>query len=206
MDHREQRKQELRRVILDAAREMVARDGYEAFSMRKLAHSLGYSPGNLYVHFQDKRSLLGTLVEESFARLHEALDKVVNQADRTDPVTLLKEGMRTYVRFGLDHPSDYRIAFLLTTPDERRPYATHPAFEVLRDAVARCKKARRFGVVDIELASQALWAAIHGVTSLLIQRPTFPWARHEALIGQVIDNAVDSLTAPSTESIGKKRK
>jgi AcrR family transcriptional regulator len=204
MDHREQRKQELRRVILDAARDMVASEGYEAFSMRKLAHGLGYSPGSLYVHFRNKGALLGTLVDESFARLHEALDKVASRADRTDPVILLKEGMRTYVKFGLDHPSDYRIAFLLTTPDARPPYATHPAFEVLREAVARCKKARRFRAVNAELASQALWSAIHGVTSLLIQRPGFPWAPHKTLIRQVIDNAVDSLTMPSPESMGRK--
>jgi AcrR family transcriptional regulator len=206
MDHREQRKQELRRTILDAAKELVVRDGYEAFSMRKLAQGLGYSPGNLYVHFQDKGTLLGLLVEESFARLHRALDKVASRADQADPVSLLKEGMQTYVKFGLDHPGDYRIAFLLAAPDDRRAYATHPAFEVLRDAVARCKKARRLRAVDTELASQALWSAIHGVTSLLIQRPAFPWVRRDALIGQVIDSAVDSLAIPSPKSIGRNSK
>lgn len=206
MHHREQRKQALRRVILDAARELVVREGYEAFSMRKLAHGLGYSPGNLYVHFQNKGALLGALVDESFARLHEALHKVLNRADLADPVVSLKEGMQTYVTFGLEHPSDYRIAFLLTAPDDRRPYATHPAFDVLRGAVARCIDAQRLRVSDSELSSQALWAAIHGVTSLLIQRPTFPWVARDALIAQVIDNAVDSMAMPAPASLGKKRK
>lgn len=196
INHREQRKQDLRRVILDAAREIVVRDGYEAFSMRKLAQSIGYSPGNLYVHFKNKEELFRRLVDESFARLHESLDEVMNGPKRADPVKLLKQGMRTYVKFGLDNPTDYRIAFLISAPDDKRPYMTHPAFEVLREAVARCKKGRRFGAVNAELASQSLWAAIHGVTSLLIQRPTFPWVRQETLIRQVIDNAVDSLARP----------
>ncbi|MGH8427873.1 MAG: hypothetical protein ACRES7_07820 [Gammaproteobacteria bacterium] len=62
--------------------------------------------------------------------------------------------------------------------------------------VARCKKERRFRGGDTELVSQALWAAIHGIISLLIQRPTFPWARRNTLIKRVIDNAVDNLIIP----------
>lgn len=195
IDHREQRKQTLRRTILDATREVVVREGYEGFTMRKLARSIGYSPGSLYVHFENKEELFRTLVEEAFTRLHEKLGKVMNGPE-TDPVKLLKKGMRTYVEFGVANPAHYRIAFLIAAPDDKQPYVTHPAFKVLRDAVARCKKERRFRSVNAELASQSLWAAIHGITSLLIQRPTFPWLRQETLIRQVIDNAVDSLAIP----------
>lgn len=207
IDHREQRKQALRQLILDAARGIVVREGYEGFTMRKLARSLGYSPGSVYVHFQNKEELFRRLVDESFVRLHESLEKVLNGGKRVDPVKLLKQGMRTYVQFGLDNPTDYRIAFLISAPDDERPYITHPAFEVLRSAVARCKKERRFGTVNPELASQSLWAAMHGITSLLIQRPTFPWVRQETLIRQVIDNAVDSLAMPSiSTSMEAKRR
>jgi hypothetical protein len=49
--------------------------------------------------------------------------------------------------------------------------------------------------MDVQIASQALWAAAHGITSLLILRPTFAWADRDKLIGQVIDAAVDALLA-----------
>jgi hypothetical protein len=49
--------------------------------------------------------------------------------------------------------------------------------------------------MDVDVASQVLWAAGHGITSLLILRPAFPWANRETLIGQVIDAAVDGLLA-----------
>ncbi len=197
IDHREQRKQTLRRTILDAAREVVVSEGYEGFTMRKLARRIGYSPGSVYVHFENKEALFGMLVYESFARLHEILEKVVNGPNQKDPVKQLKRGMHAYVAFGLANPTDYRVAFLISAPDNKGPYTTHPAFEVLRDAVKRCQKENQFSAVDAELVSQALWAAIHGVTSLLIQRPTFPWVKREALVRQVIDNAVDSLAIPT---------
>jgi len=47
----------------------------------------------------------------------------------------------------------------------------------------------------IDAASQPLWAAAHGITSLLIHRPTYPWADRDTLIGQIIDAAVDGLLA-----------
>jgi D-serine deaminase-like pyridoxal phosphate-dependent protein len=67
-------------------------------------------------------------------------------------------------------------------------------FDILRDSVRHCVEAGAFRPLDVETTSQALWAAVHGVTSLLIQRPEFPWVERQALIGHVIDNAVDSLT------------
>jgi hypothetical protein len=54
---------------------------------------------------------------------------------------------------------------------------------------------KRFRRMDVDAASQALWAAVHGITSLLIVRPTFPWADRDQLIEQVVDAAVDGLTA-----------
>jgi len=57
----------------------------------------------------------------------------------------------------------------------------------------RTRRASPFCPMNVDTATQAIWAAVHGVTSLLIARPNFPWVDPEELIGQVIDSAVDSL-------------
>jgi len=54
---------------------------------------------------------------------------------------------------------------------------------------------KRFRPMDVDVASQVLWATVHGITSLLILRPAFPWANRDKLIAQVIDSAVDGLMA-----------
>ena len=56
--------------------------------------------------------------------------------------------------------------------------------------VKRCVEQKRFRKEDVELASQSLWMAAHGVTSLLIQRPSFPWVDKNKLVDQVLRNAV----------------
>jgi len=78
---------------------------------------------------------------------------------------------------------------------EKRPYTVHGAFESLRYIVGRCVGEKRFRAVDVETTSQALWASVHGITSLLIQRPAFPWVPKKELIAQIINTAVDSLVA-----------
>jgi AcrR family transcriptional regulator len=197
---RQKHKDELRRIILDAARDIFVREGYENFSMRKLAQKIEYSPGSVYLHFKNKEELFGCLVEESFSRLLTTLLELQNGEPHRDPAEGLKRGLRIYVEFGLRNPNDYRFAFMLTPPMEKRPYKIHRAFEMLRYMVKRCIDEKRFREVDAETAAQALWAAAHGITSLLIQRPAFPWVAKKKVIAQVIDSAVDGLLAAPRES------
>ena len=189
---RQRHKEELRRAILDAAREIFGDEGYESFSMRKLAERIEYSPGSVYLHFKNKEELFECLVEDSFARLLKTLRTM---RGGQDPVEGLKKGLRAYVEFGLRNPNDYRFAFMLRPPMEKRPYKVHGAFEALRDQVRQCVEAKRFGAVDVETTAQGLWACAHGITSLLIQRPAFPWVPKKQLIAQIIRTAVDGLVA-----------
>src|SRR6266700_3947674 len=144
LTNRQKHKEELRSVILDAAREIFVGQGYEHFSMRKLAERIEYSPGSVYLHFKNKEELFECLVDESFARLLKTLSALRNGNELQDPVEELKKGMRAYVEFGLRNPNDYRFAFMLRPPMEKRPYKVHEAFESLRNIVRRCVGDKRF--------------------------------------------------------------
>jgi AcrR family transcriptional regulator len=192
---RERYREVLRQAILDAAREAFVQDGYEGVSMRKLAERIGCSHGNLYLHFKDKEALFDCLVEESFDQLAIGLRKMADAAKRDDTVELVRKLARAYVEFGVANPSVYEFAFLLRRPGHARPRKPHVTYERLQSLVRRCMDEKRFRRQDVDTASQALWAAVHGITSLLIRRPAFPWADRERVIGQVIDAAVDGLLA-----------
>ena len=189
---RERYRDVLRRAILDAAREAFVEYGYEGVSMRQLAEKVGCSHSNLYVHFKDKDALFDCLVEESFEQFGESL-RAPESAKRGDPVEFLRKMGRAYVQFGLANPSAYEFAFILRRPGQRSK--PHLPYERLRTLVQRCIDEKRFRRMNADVASQALWAAAHGITSLLILRSTFPWADHDKVIGEVIDAAVDGLVA-----------
>ena len=198
---REKHRKELRAEILDAARVLFIQEGYQGFSMRKLAERVGYSHASIYLHFRNKAQLFDCLVEESFVQLQQRLKKLQHKYMEKDPVEMLKKGARVYADFGLENPHAYEFAFILRRKGPQRPWKPHPAFEAVRSMVRRCVEEKHFRPVDVETASQALWVAVHGVTSLLILRPSFPWVSKHALIEQVVNSAVDSLLAsPATGS------
>ncbi|HET9982753.1 MAG TPA: TetR/AcrR family transcriptional regulator [Longimicrobiales bacterium] len=186
---REQHKAELKGLILEAARDLFAQEGYERVSMRRLAQRVECAPGTLYLYFRDKDELLRAVVEESFGELLHTLQAIPGGGDALEG---LKAKMRAYIEFGLRHPDHYRCAFVL--PAARRTgEKPHAAFDELRAAVRAC--ARRDAPDDqaVELASQVVWSALHGLTSLLIARPQFPWVEREELIEELIETATTAV-------------
>src|SRR5262245_12107691 len=155
---------ELRQRILDAARELFMREGYERVTMRRIAEAIEYSPTAIYLHFEDKDDLVRALCADEFARLLEALP----QEPPADPVEGLRQLGLAYARFGLAHPNHYRFMFM--TPREPHEHAQEGqrAFGLLLTAVERALASGRFVEGDALGMAQVLWASIHGVIALLI--------------------------------------
>lgn len=197
-ERRKRQKQFLRREILDAARSLFIRDGYENVSMRRIAEKIEYSPTTIYLYFKDKAELLDSICAETFEKLIQKLERI--RKTPGDPVERLKRGLHAYVEFGLENLQHYKVTFVLPNPqhDEAEKHfkpdtAGYQAFRHLQTAVGECIKSKRFRSVDVDCASQALWAAVHGITSLLIVHHRFPWVERRRLINQVIDSAVEGL-------------
>ena len=189
LSRRDRKKEQLKREILRAARELLLREGQQHFSMRELAKEVGCVPGTLYLYFKDKDALIATLVEDSFEHLMEDLEAL-----RTDlnPLAFLRAIMRAYIRFGIANPNHYHFAFMLprTKPLEKARPRPHRSYALLVDTVRECMDRQLIRKIDPDLAAQGVWSGIHGVTSLMITMPNFPWTDKAT----VIDHVVDSLT------------
>jgi AcrR family transcriptional regulator len=189
-ESRAQHKERIRNHILGSARELFVQDGYENFSMRKLATKVGCSPGNLYLYFRSKEQIFHSLVEKTFARLTTLLSGLCARNESRDPVETLKKGLYTYVEFALRNPQDYRFAFLMNSRKEQNDSQVPAPISVLATMVARCVEEGRIVRVETEVITQALWAAAHGLASLMIQRPTCLSAGKSRVIEQLIASIV----------------
>ena len=118
-DRRARQKTLLRQQILDAARDLLVRDGYEKLSMRRVAERIDYSPTAIYLHFKDKQELVSSLCDETFARLIRELETLPDEY--ADPVVRLRHGLERYIAFGLTHPDHYLPAFVLPMPADLDP-------------------------------------------------------------------------------------
>ena len=195
-------KEELKQQMLDAARELFVRDGYESVSMRKIANKIEYSPATIYTYFKDKDEILDCLCEETFLKLSQEKMAAVHKMTG-DPLEILKKGMETYIRFGLDHPEHYIVTFILRAPIYEKPghYETRKAkagkacIDNMRRIVRRCMEEGKIKNADLEETSQSLWAGIHGLTALLITKPGFPFVEREKLIQRTLEVLVRGVSA-----------
>lgn len=200
-ERKARQKRFLRQEILDAASELFVKDGYENVSMRRIADRIEYSPTTIYLYFRDKADLLEQVCQETFTRLSGALERIFAQPG--DPTERLKRGLLAYIQFGLDNPHHYRATFMMRFPEgfhtEKYRRADSPgmqAFDFLRRCVRDCISSGKLpGQGDTELISQALWAGIHGITSLLITHERFPWVEKPKLIHFVVDSLVAGAAA-----------
>jgi AcrR family transcriptional regulator len=189
----------LRQEILDAARDILVRDGYEGLSMRKVAEKIDYSPTAIYLHFQDRDELVFQVCQDLMAGLVRELRRLEEQT--TDPLAGLRKGLRTYIDFGLTHREHYTAAFIIphaTTPEMEARYndpasMTGQAFGILVKMVVACMEKKKIAASDPMVTSRALWAAIHGITALLITIPGFDWGRPEDVIDRLIGIQIDGL-------------
>ena len=177
-------------ILLATERLLIATGDQEAVSVRAIAQAVGVTPPSIYLHFADKADLIFAVCAQHFVALDDAIESAAAGID--DPLEELRARGRAYVRFGLDHPEQYRILFM--SKPSAMPSAWTPevmlenaAFSHHADAVRRCIDAGVFpAAVDAYVTAIGLWAAAHGVVSLLLAHPDFPWPDIDALVDSVL--------------------
>lgn len=182
----------LREDILDAAGRLLASSGSaDAVSIRAIAAEVGVTVGAIYLHFADKSELLFAVCERTFAALDDAMERAAGA--EADPLLSLRARGEAYIRFGVENPEHYRILFMgppgLTPEDFGADRLLASAcFAHLIDAVRACQAAGWFPAsTDPVLAATGLWSSVHGLASLLVAKPSFPWPPLEQLISHVLE-------------------
>jgi AcrR family transcriptional regulator len=177
--------------------------------MRRIAERIGYSPTSIYLHFRDKADLLQCLCKETFSRLTERFHAMDDPS--AAPLDRLKKVCRAYIEFGVEHPNHYRATFMM--PDhpmdqesdcESVLAAGMEAYGHFRRNIQGCMNAGLFATHDADTASQAMWASVHGLTSLLVAKCRFPWTDREALIDTLVDGMIHGLAVGGAVHAAKR--
>lgn len=78
-----------RAAILDAAREVLRRDGLAGATIRAIATAAGYTPGALYAYFPSKEAIEAELLADAFAALAQSA-KRAREETRGDAAARLR--------------------------------------------------------------------------------------------------------------------
>lgn len=165
----------LREALLDAATELLANlQDMQALSVRAVTARAGVTPTALYLHFEDKESLLAAVKERCFGELNRYLELGRQQAN--EPRGQLEAMSLAYVRFAAEQPGYYRVLFHTAhgkppadpsasapaAPDHAWTPNAAQAFGALVEAVARCLPAG----TSVQPTATVVWAGLHGYVGL----------------------------------------
>ena len=191
-EKRHRYKEEFRREILNSARDLFIDVGYERFSMRKLAEKIDYSPTTIYHYFKNRDDLLFAICEEVAERFLARLRYI--RSVQSEPYEALRQAMLYLVEFAFDNPNQYKV-FFLTRPNvygtqgefmKRESMARNSYFE-FKEIVQACIKAGKLRRMDIDVLTQVLATAPHGLIAMTLYRSSFPWADRIVLANTLVD-------------------
>jgi len=169
VERRYREKQQMRRIILDAAMQLFVEEGFEKVSIRGIANKIEYSTGTIYLYFKDKDEIFYRLHEEGF---HKFIERQGETLKIKDPLKRLNKQGEVYLNFALEEPEYYDLMFIMKGPIKKVKHDWEYGFKsynILRETIAECIKAGAFNGNNVEVVSLAMWSYVHGLSSLIIR-------------------------------------
>jgi AcrR family transcriptional regulator len=176
----------LRDALVDAGVELARAGGPSAVSLRAVSRQAGVSHNAAYRHFANQEDLLAAVAAQCITRLGQlmiersALVTTRGRAERArDRLAAIG---RAYIDFARSEPGWFRTAFTSarahpSEPPTREPTAAKDPDDATNPYVllnARLDEMVDAGALAPKLrggAEYAAWAAVHGLSSLLLDGP-----------------------------------
>jgi AcrR family transcriptional regulator len=181
---------DLAAAILQAASELLEKQGPEGVVLREVARRAGVSHNAPYRHFPSREALLAALAADGFRAFAQQMASASAQSMG-----------EAYVAFALQRPQLFRLMFggsVKLASDPALAAAARGAYEGLVAAFRA-----RGDVADPQIAAAAAWSLVHGLAHLLLdghfEQATGGNARREEFIRKVT-GAVRFAAAPQRKA------
>jgi AcrR family transcriptional regulator len=162
---------DLRRALVEAALELVQREGPRGLTLRAAARLAGVSQAAPYRHFTDKQALLAAVAEEGFRAMTAEMRRAT-RPHAEEPLLRFRALGLSYVGFARDHPAQFRVMFGPEVADRSLyPSLSESAgetFRLLVQAIRECQKAGSVREGDPEDLATTAWSTVHGLSALVV--------------------------------------
>jgi AcrR family transcriptional regulator len=95
-ERRQREKKELRKKILETAKDILLKEGWQQLSIRNIATAIEYSPATIYLYFEGKDEIVYQLMEIGFMRMSEFFEPVLSEAH---PVKRIRKSGTAFIDF-----------------------------------------------------------------------------------------------------------
>jgi AcrR family transcriptional regulator len=184
---------DLRAALIDAGLQLTRTGGPDALTIREATRRVGVSPNAAYRHFADREALLQAV---AIAIQHRMTARMQTSLRRRGPTELLRAVGIGYIRFALDEPGWFAVAFF--GADQSSETADAPPYLALVAALDAMVKAGTLSPERRDGAEWPCWSAVHGFAELALHGPLQQASRREVeFMGQrTVDDIIAGLSRP----------
>jgi AcrR family transcriptional regulator len=171
---RARERQEIRRLILSAAREIAAEEGWQAVTTRKVAERIEYSQSTIYEYFENKEAILFALLRSGYEQLVVVVQ--VAFASTEDPEGRVLAMTEAYWDFAFRSPELYQVMHGLAGISlgcyghPETPIEVKQSFALAREAMEQWAEAKGVERADLTELVEARRGLIHGLITLTMAR------------------------------------
>lgn len=142
-------------VILEAATQVLAKEGAQRFTTARVAERAGVSVGSLYQYFPNKAAILFRLQSDEWRQTNDLLSRILQDTQRP-PLERLRDLVRAFIQSECDE-ADMRVALddaaplYRDAPEAREAKASgrHTVQRFMREALPGVAPAKRIRAGDL---------------------------------------------------------
>jgi len=153
------RSEELVSAILEAAIQVLAKEGFHRFTTARVAEKAGVSVGSLYQYFPNKAAILFRLQSDEWRDTNEMLRAILAD-DSTPPSARLRKLVHAFIKSECDeadvrHALDGAAPLYRDAPETRKAMAAgqRTFVDFIAQALPKATEDRRALVVDVITAT-----------------------------------------------------
>jgi AcrR family transcriptional regulator len=191
---REKEIEAMKELIISAANEIVAKEGFDSLSIRKIANKIEYSPSIIYHYFKDKEEILNIVMRNGYMKIVSAVSK--SDMENLPPIEKLKRMTKNYIEEALNMPDEFLAAQMNRSPQALKHtsylYKGASMEKPALMALSKCLKDIYYNLDDnqIELKSQIIAASTMGVILKLIIERDIDEKYKQELINYFIEDVI----------------
>jgi len=165
-----------KKIILQAAKELIHENGFNRLSLRAVAARAGFSPASLYEYFTGKDDIIDMLC----AQIDEAWSVKLHSHDS------IQDLMLGYVEFGVNASDDFQLLYQRAMLPDQQEHIPKLFTERIEEHSGEL-------LVSATVAVQTMWSLVHGMVLLSLHRD-MDHANHTEIVHVVWQGLLKSST------------